>query len=53
MIVQDHESRDVLMVAWVNREALEKTIETGKATFWSRSRKKLWRKGESQATSCE
>jgi phosphoribosyl-AMP cyclohydrolase len=47
MIVQDHESRDVLMVAWVNREALEKTIETGKATFWSRSRKKLWRKGES------
>ena len=47
MIVQDHESRDVLMVAWVNREALEKTIETGKATFWSRSREKLWTKGES------
>ena len=47
MIVQDHESKDVLMVAWVNREALEKTIETGKATFWSRSREKLWTKGES------
>ncbi len=47
MIVQDHESRDVLMVAWVNREALGATIETGKATFWSRSRGKLWTKGES------
>ena len=47
MVVQDHETRDVLMVAWVNREALAKTIETGKATFWSRSRGKLWTKGES------
>ncbi len=46
MVVQDHETKDVLMVGWVNREALAKTIETGKATFWSRSRKKLWTKGE-------
>jgi phosphoribosyl-AMP cyclohydrolase len=46
MIVQDHDTKDVLMVGWVNREALAKTIETGSATFWSRSRKKLWTKGE-------
>ncbi len=46
MVVQDAGAKDVLMVAWVNREALAKTIETGKATFWSRSRKKLWTKGE-------
>ena len=46
VIVQDRASGDVLMVAWANAEALEKTAETGFATFWSRSRKKLWRKGE-------
>jgi phosphoribosyl-AMP cyclohydrolase len=37
---------EVLMVAWVNQEALERTISTGKAWYWSRSRKQLWCKGE-------
>ena len=46
-IVQDHESKDVLMLAYVNRDAFEETIKTGKAHYWSRSRKKLWLKGES------
>jgi phosphoribosyl-AMP cyclohydrolase len=46
-IVQDVQSKEVLMLAWVNSEALKKTIETGRATFWSRSRKQLWTKGES------
>ncbi len=46
VIVQDRASGDVLMVAWSNAEALAATAETGFATFWSRSRKKLWRKGE-------
>ena len=46
-IVQDHKSKEVLMLAYVNLEAFEKTIETGKAHYWSRSRKKLWLKGES------
>ncbi|MDP8217749.1 MAG: phosphoribosyl-AMP cyclohydrolase [Candidatus Theseobacter exili] len=45
-IVQDAENGVVLMVAYMNKEALDKTIETGKAHFWSRSRKKLWAKGE-------
>lgn len=36
----------VLTVAWMNREALKKTVQTGEAHYWSRSRKKLWRKGE-------
>ena len=46
VIVQDRASGDVLMVAWSNAEAMAKTAETGFATFWSRSRKALWRKGE-------
>lgn len=46
-IVQDSQSGEVLMVAFMNREAWEKTLETGFATFWSRSRGKLWLKGES------
>jgi len=45
-IAQDHATRDVLMVAWMNAEALKLTLETGQATYWSRSRRKLWRKGE-------
>ena len=45
-IVQDYVSGEVLMVAYVNREALKRTIETGYAHFWSRSRNKLWLKGE-------
>jgi phosphoribosyl-AMP cyclohydrolase len=46
-IAQDHESGQVLMMAWMNREALEETIRTGQVCYWSRSRGKLWRKGES------
>lgn len=45
-VVQDDHTLDVLMVAWMNVEALRLTIETGKANFWSRSRQKLWLKGE-------
>ncbi|MBU3752646.1 MAG: phosphoribosyl-AMP cyclohydrolase [Candidatus Nanopelagicaceae bacterium] len=45
-IVQDAQSKEVLMLAWVNSEALKKTIETRRATFWSRSRNQLWTKGE-------
>ena len=45
-IAQDHASGTVLMLAWMNREALEKTLATGDMTYWSRSRGKLWRKGE-------
>jgi phosphoribosyl-AMP cyclohydrolase len=46
VIVQDYESRDVLMVAYMNQQAWEKTKETGKAHYYSRSRKGLWFKGE-------
>lgn len=45
-IAQDADSGEVLMVAYMNREALELTIETGRGTYYSRSRKKLWKKGE-------
>mgnify|MGYP003932176163 CR=1 FL=1 len=45
-IAQDARSGDVLMVAFMNREALDETIKSGYATYFSRSRRKLWRKGE-------
>ncbi len=45
-IVQDHENGDVLMMAFMNRLAVEKTLETGLCHYWSRSRRKLWLKGE-------
>lgn len=45
-IAQDAHGDRVLMVAWMNREALKETAESGKAVYWSRSRQKLWRKGE-------
>jgi phosphoribosyl-AMP cyclohydrolase len=45
-IAQDRATGEVLMVAWANREALAKTLASGHATYWSRSRKKLWTKGE-------
>lgn len=45
-IIQDYKSGEVLMFAYTNKEALEKTFKTGKMHFWSRSRKKLWLKGE-------
>ena len=46
VITQEADSNIVLMFAWMNRDALEKTVELGEAVYWSRSRKKLWRKGE-------
>lgn len=46
VICQDESSGDVLMLAYANAEALRLTIDTGTAWFWSRSRKKLWNKGE-------
>lgn len=45
-IAQDHVSGRVLMVAWMDRDALKRTVESGEAVYWSRSRKKLWHKGE-------
>ena len=45
-VAQQHDTGEVLMVAWMNREAVEKTLSTGMAHYWSRSRAKLWRKGE-------
>jgi phosphoribosyl-AMP cyclohydrolase len=46
-IVQDWRSGEVLMMAWMNRDALDRTVQTGKTHFFSRSRNKLWLKGES------
>jgi phosphoribosyl-AMP cyclohydrolase len=46
VIVQDYETKDVLMLAYMNGDAWMKTQETGKATYWSRSRNELWVKGE-------
>lgn len=45
-IAQDVGSKDVLMLAWMNREALLATLQTKRATYWSRSRQQLWVKGE-------
>ncbi len=46
-IVQDYKTGKVLMLAYINEEAWQKTLETGEAHYWSRSRKELWHKGES------
>ncbi len=46
-IVQDAETKDVLMLAYMNKESLQLTMEKGETVFWSRSRKELWHKGES------
>jgi len=46
VVVQETETGEVLMVAWMDREALAKTLETGLGHYWSRSRRELWRKGE-------
>lgn len=46
-VAQDAEDGMVLMMAWMNREAVEKTLETGRVTYWSRSRQSFWIKGES------
>jgi len=45
-IAQDYQTGAVLMIAWMNREAFEETVRTGRAVYFSRSRNKLWRKGE-------
>ncbi|CAH1906502.1 Phosphoribosyl-AMP cyclohydrolase [Candidatus Nitrotoga sp. HW29] len=46
VITQDASTGCVLMMAWMNREAFKRTVQSGEATYWSRSRKKLWHKGE-------
>jgi phosphoribosyl-AMP cyclohydrolase len=45
-IAQQHDSGEVLMLAWMNRAAVEETLATGQVCYWSRSRGRLWRKGE-------
>jgi phosphoribosyl-AMP cyclohydrolase len=46
-IAQQHDTGEVLMMAWMNRVSLDETLEKGRVCYWSRSRQKLWRKGES------
>ncbi len=46
-IAQQHDTGEVLMMAWMNRDSIEETLRTGQVCYWSRSRQKLWRKGES------
>ncbi len=46
VIAQEHGSKDVLMFAWMNRDALAATVQRGQAVYWSRSRQRLWHKGE-------
>lgn len=46
VVVQQHDSREVLMLAWMDQGALTETLETGRATYWSRSRRERWRKGD-------
>ena len=45
-IAQDAKTKDVLMMAWMNQEAVQRTLETGRVTYWSRSRQAFWIKGE-------
>ncbi|PKN89992.1 MAG: phosphoribosyl-AMP cyclohydrolase [Chloroflexi bacterium HGW-Chloroflexi-4] len=52
-IVQDADSKEALMLAWMNAEALKLTLETGQVTFWSRSRSELWRKGATSGNTLE
>lgn len=53
VVVQDVGSGAVLMLAWADREAVEKTLETGQAHFWSRSRQSLWKKGETSGNTLQ
>ncbi|MEI8082776.1 MAG: phosphoribosyl-AMP cyclohydrolase [Actinomycetes bacterium] len=46
VIAQQHDTGEVLMLAWMNAEALRRTFDTGRATYWSRSRGEYWRKGD-------
>lgn len=52
-IVQDVDTKDVLMMAWMNRESIERTLETGETVFWSRSRQELWHKGATSGNTQE
>lgn len=45
-VIQQHDSREVLMVGWMDAEALRRTLTEGRVTFWSRSRQEYWRKGD-------
>ena len=45
-IAQDHISKEVLMLAWMNAASIQETLDTGRVTYWSRSRQELWRKGD-------
>jgi phosphoribosyl-AMP cyclohydrolase len=45
-VVQQYDTRDVLMVGWMDDEALRRTLQSGRVTFWSRSRQEYWRKGD-------
>ena len=45
-VAQQHDTGEVLMLAWMSREAIRETLETGRVCYWSRSRSRLWRKGE-------
>jgi len=45
-VAQQHDTGEVLMLAWMNREAVAETLATGRVCYWSRSRRRLWRKGE-------
>lgn len=47
VIAQQHDTKEVLMLAWMNREALEETLSSGHMCYWSRSRQAFWKKGES------
>jgi len=53
VVVQDVNSKDVLMVAWMNLEAVTQTLETSAATYWSRSRNELWVKGQTSGNTQE
>ena len=52
-IVQDADTKDILMLSWMNSEALMLTLQTGQVTFWSRSRSELWRKGATSGNTLE
>jgi phosphoribosyl-AMP cyclohydrolase len=53
VVVQEDESNEVLMLAWMNREALEQSLESHQATYWSRSRNELWVKGATSGNTQE
>ena len=53
VIAQDHQSGDVLMLAWMNREAVARSLETRRVTYWSRSRQAFWVKGETSGNTQE